>query len=166
MAALAADTNGSIVGTPVIAKFSANAADTFYRGAIVYIDTAGGAQVTYATGDRPLGISPKNQVIAAAADEVEVLIEGLVWLPVGAAVAAADEGELLIADVSATPTDNPADMVSFGDTVASDVLADNDAVVGRILRVTATQMLVRIGGGWTGALYINIATTPASGYFA
>lgn len=165
MASLAADVNVSVLGVPVYGGFSCNAADTFYQGAIVYIDTGGGCQVTWATGDRPLGICTKQQVTTAASEIVEVLIDGYVWLPVGTAIAAADEGDYLIADVSATPTDNPADMVGYGDTVASDVLADNDAVVGRILRVTATQMLVRIGPE-TGMLFVNIATTPASGYFA
>ena len=139
MAALAADANASIVGVPTIITFKANAADTYFKGSIVYADTAGGCQVTAAAGDRVLGISPKKQVVALG-DEVAVLVEGWVWLPVGTNIAAEDENDVLVND-GPTDTDNPADMVSHDDIT----LAANDAAVGVIKRVTSTQMLVRIG---------------------
>lgn len=147
MAALANDVNCSTVGHIITAPFSANAPDTYYRGSIVFTDAAGGVQVTYAaTADRVLGLSPKKQVIAAAADIVEVIIHGCVWVPVGSSIAAADEGDLIMVDASATSSDNPADTVSFTDMTE----AQHDMVLGQILRVTASQMLIFLTPGLTG----------------
>lgn len=159
MAALAADINVSSLGTPLKAEFSCNAADTHYQGSIVYVDTAGGAQVTAAAGDRVVGISTTKQVTTAAGQLIEVYINGLFWVPLGTNIAAADEGERLVSD-GPTNSDNFADMVAAGDIT----LAANDACVGRIIRVTATQMLIAIGPD-TGQLFVSIATTPASGYW-
>ena len=147
MAVLAADKNVSSIGASTITGFAVNVADTYYRGAIVYVDTGGGSQVVPVAGDRCLGISPKKQVLATT-DLAEVLVSGVIWLPVGTAVEAEDEGDLLILDISATQSDNPSDLVSAGDTT----LGADDVAVGTILKVTATQMLVRIGD-FTGRLY-------------
>lgn len=158
MAALAADINIETLGDVVIGTFSANGADTFYQGALVYIDAGGGVQVVPAGTDRFLGISIKKQVIAAATDEVEVLIDGYVWVPVGTGIAAEDEGDPLIMDITAATTDNVADCVSAqpeGDTV----LGADDIYIGRILRVTATQMLISIGHkGLTGDIVAATVT--------
>jgi hypothetical protein len=156
MAALAADANASTVGAVRTQGFSCNAADTFYRGSLVYIDTAGGVQVTFATGDIALGYSPKQQVTTAAAQEVEVVTEGFMWLPVGTNVAAADEGDWLIND-GPTNTDNPGDLVTAGDIT----LASGDMICGRILRVTSSQMLIYIGPMFMGCVYFTNGT-PAN----
>lgn len=147
MAALAADVNGSTVGPVTTLPFSANAADTYFRGSIVFTDAAGGVQVTYAaTLDRVVGVSPSKQVIANIGDEVDVIVHGAIWLPVGSGIAAADEGDLLMVDISATSSDNPADAVSVTD--ATEALGD--MIVGQIMRVTATQMLIFLTPGITG----------------
>ena len=141
MAALAADINVSTVGTPTLYKFAANGADTYYRGAIVFIDTGGGVQVVPAAGDLPLGISTKQQVIAAAADLVEVMVEGWAWLPIGTGVAADDEGTRLTLDISATQSDNAADWIPEAD--AGGGLAANDISLGIIKKVETTRMLIK-----------------------
>lgn len=153
MAALAANTNCSFVGNPCIVKLTANAADTYYKGAIVYVDTGGGAQVTYAAGDRPVGISTKEQTVSAG-DSVEVMVDGFAWLPIGTNIAAADEGELLVNDANGAGgnTDNPADMEAAGDITP----AANDACVGVIKKVETARMLVHIGPR-TGDLYVATA---------
>ena len=148
MAALAADVQCSVTGTSRNAVLSCNAADTFYKGAIVFTDTAGGAQVTWAAGDRPVGVCPYQQTTTAASQNVEVIVEGLVWLPIGANVSAADEGDLLLLDADGTADDNPASMVAAGDIT----IAAGDVVVGRIVRVTSSAMLVYISPALTGAL--------------
>lgn len=153
MAALAADVNCSVLGTPIYASFSANGADVFYQGAVVFIDTGGGVQVVPAAGDRCVGICTKQQTITAAAQLVEVMVFGLIWLPVGTNIAAADEGNLCVLDIGSTQSDNPADFVSDLDITA----AGDDASLGRILRVTSTQMLVFVTPGTTGQLYVATA---------
>lgn len=150
MAALSANINCSFIGSPTCAYFSANAADTYYKGSIVYIDTAGGVQLTAAAGDRPVGISTKEQTVSAG-DKVEVMIDGYAWLPLGSGVAAADEGELLVND-GATNSDNVADMKAAGDITP----AANDSVVGVIKKVETARMLVQIGPR-TGDLYVATA---------
>ena len=162
MAALAADINVSSVGQPLKLPFSANAADIFYQGAVIWTDTAGGVQATIAAGDRVAGISPTQQTVAAAADLVELYVSGYFWTPLGAAITAADEGELLIM-TAAGPTDNIADAVSAGDTKVAEILTDNDAAIGRIKRVTATQMLIELGS-FTGSLFVEVGATLA-GYW-
>lgn len=148
MAALAADVQCSTAGKTTNVQLSCNAADTFYKGAIVFVDTGGGAQVTWAAGDRPVGICPYKQTTTAASQEVEVIVEGLVWLPLGTNIAAADEGDLLLLDADGTTTDNPGDMVAAGDIT----IAAGDMVIGRIVRVTSSAMLVNINPALTGAI--------------
>jgi hypothetical protein len=148
MAVLSQDVNMSTLGTPVKIPLSGNVADTYYRGAMVFCDTGGGAQVLPATGDRFVGISAKNQTVVSAGDVVEVYCSGVFWVPVGTNISAADEGELLLQDISATQSDNFDDTVSFADITP----AANDQVIGRILRVTSTQMLIEIGGAFSGTL--------------
>lgn len=149
MAALAADVNCSAVGKTCNLQLSANGADTFYRGAIVFSDaTNGGVQAVPAAGDRAVGVIPYQQTTTASGDEVEVIVEGFVWLPVGTNITAADEGNVLTLDIGTTQSDNPADFESAEDLT----LAANDVAAGRIIRVTSTQMLVYIGPGVTGGL--------------
>jgi hypothetical protein len=152
MAVLAADQNISTVGPVTITPHSANAADTYFRGAIVFIDVDGGVQVTNATdaADRCLGISPKQQSPTAAGDIVQVITCGNVWLPVGTNIAAADEGDFAVGDDSGTITDNPGDIVAAGDITPE---AGLDTCLGKILRVTSTQMLIAISPALTGNLY-------------
>lgn len=150
MAVLAADINVAAVGVPRIAGgFSANAADTYFKGSIVWIDTGGGVQVTAAAGDRVLGVSTKNQVIAAVGDPVEVAVDGLFWFySVPSGIAAADEGAFLLFDADGTLSDNIADT----DSTEAITEAANDCIVGRLLKVETGRMLVHIGNR-TGALY-------------
>ena len=149
MAVLAADVNISAVGDTRNTQFSANGADTYFKGAIVYSDTGGGLQALPAAGDRCVGVIPYKQVVTAAGDEVEVIVEGLIWMPIGTAnISAADEGDILCCDISGTLSDNPGDMVSAIDIT----IAANDIAVGRILRVTTTQMLIGITPGLTGSI--------------
>lgn len=155
MAALAADTYCETVGPVRIQKYYNNAADTIYRGALVYHDSAGGAQVTYAAGDVALGYSPKKQTLAVG-DEMEVITEGFLWLPLGTNIAAADEGDWLIND-GPTSTDNPGDLVSAGDIT----LASGDMICGKIQRATSTHMLIYINPMWMGCVYFTNGT-PAN----
>jgi len=148
MAVLAADVNISAVGDTRNTQFSANGADTYFKGAIVYSDTGGGLQALPAAGDRCVGVIPYKQVVTAASDEVEVIVEGLVWMPLGTNITAADEGDILCCDISGTLSDNPADMVSAIDIT----IAENDIAVGRILRVTSTRMLIGLTPGLTGSI--------------
>jgi hypothetical protein len=155
MAALAADLNIEVIGPAIIAPFSANAADTYYQGSVVFIDASGGVQLaTYVAGDRCIGISPIQQVIGAAGDLVQVLIFGVVWFPAIAGIAATDEGSTLVFDANGTVSDNINDADADGITVAA-----NDTRVGRVLRYTAARTLVFIGGGLTGSLSVGTAGT-------
>lgn len=145
MAALAADAYMEALVGFCSTQFVANATDIYYRGAIVFNDTGGGAQVTAAAGDQALGISPKYQSVTAG-DLVEVIIGGFVWLPVGTNVSAADEGKLAKLPAAGL-TDNPGDAVSQGDVA----MAANDIVIGRIMRVTTSRMLINLAYcGWLG----------------
>lgn len=155
MAALANDINISTYGTAVITvPLSANAADTYYRGAVVWTDTGGGCQVTAAAGDRVAGICPYQQVIATAGDPVEVIIFGCVVFPSITGVAAADEGNNLIFDADGTLSDN----IDDADSTEGTTEAANDACVGRIYRVTSSNVYVLIGG-MTGSLSVGLAGT-------
>lgn len=148
MAALSADILARPQGSVHMRSGLANAADTYYRGAIVYIDTGGGVQVTAAAGDRPIGICTRKQVVSAG-DRVEFVWFGVIRLPLGSGIAAADEGDLLVND-GPTDTDNPADMVAAGDITP----AANDACIGKILEVGSNYMDIAITPGLTGMLYV------------
>jgi len=147
MAAMTADVNVETIGNIVTMTYSANAADTFYRGACVWIDTGGGAQCTAAAGDVPIGISLKNQVIAAIGDPVEVMIQGIVALPTGLAVT--DEGGRIGFDAG-TLTDNVnADAVMLSGLT----LADNDVILGKLVRVWNSKGYIQLGS-ITGGIFI------------
>jgi len=154
MAAMTADAYCSTVGNITTLQFKANA-DTFYQGAICYADSAGEVQPTYASGDVAIGISPIQQV-AAQDTEVKLIVAGAVWLPVGTSIAAADEGDWLCNDGPAD-TDNPADMESAGDLT----LAAGDMIIGKIMRVTASQMLIWLDPNMMGCVYFTNGT-PAN----
>ena len=144
MANLAADINIDTFGPVTEVPFSANAAATYYRGAIAFVDTAGGVQVgTQGIGDRPIGVVLRQQVIAAIADQVEVCIAGVVAFPVSSQLAAADEGNIVFFDSSGTLTDNIDDAIF--DSTDQEAPAANDCIVGKLLRVTSTQMFIQFG---------------------
>ena len=148
MAVLAADINISAVGNTRNTQFSANGADTYYKGAVVFIDTGGGLQALPAAGDRCAGVIPYQQTVTAASDEVEVIVEGLVWMPLGLNITAANEGGILFVNMDGTLSDNVADMPSAIDIT----IAENDIAIGRILRVTSTRMLIGLTPGLTGSI--------------
>ena len=138
MAALTANVNVSSEGTPKKSSAAANAADTFFAGAIVWSDTGGGVQVTAAAGDRPVGICSEKQIVSAG-DLVEYYTFGDFWFPAGS-ITAADELDRIGFD-AATLTDNIADAVN----VTGLTLATNDVVLGKIMRVANSRMLIHIG---------------------
>lgn len=155
MAVLSADKAVECVGNVTKLKIPAQKADTFYAGAIVWTDeTSPTASQTPlicdpATGDRVLGFIPYKQVAAAAGDLIEVVVDGIVKIPPIASIDNTDVGEFLIFDAGTAITDNPADCVSAGDTT----LADNDAIVGRILAVHSDGIYVAVSaGGVTGLI--------------
>ena len=154
MAALAADLNTESFGNYISIPMSANAADTFYQGAVVFVDNAGGVQVTWAASDRPIGISPKKQVTTGAGDLVEVVIFGCIAFPSITGVAAADEGNTLVFDADTPPTDN----IDDADSSEGTTEAAGDMRVGRIMRVTSSQCFVLIGG-ITGSMSVGTAGT-------
>ena len=140
MALVSADVNVETEGSIRLFGFSANAADTYFRGAIVWVDTGGGVNAgTMATGDFPIGVCLKRQVIATAGDEVEVCIDGVIGLPT--ALAVTDEGFTLGFDASGTITDNIADAVLLSGLT----LADDDTILGRLLRVRSGLGYIHIG---------------------
>lgn len=152
--ALAGDINVSTIGSPVKATFSCNAALTFYRGALVYIDTGGGVQILPAAGDRCVGISPKKQVTTAAGQEVEVYVKGLFWLPLGDSIAVTDEGDLLVMDLGSVQSDD----IGVSESAGHATLATTDIIIGQILRVKTAAMLVAITPGITGRIAAGTAT--------
>ena len=122
------------VGAPCLMTVKAVGADTFFAGALVYLDSSTGkAQVVPETGDRFYGICAKQVVATAADDRVDVYVGGIWLLPVVGAEED-DCGELICSDISA-PTDNPADLVSFGDLTP----ATNDIAIGRAISLDFDQ---------------------------
>ncbi len=138
MAALSESLQISVVGESNSVQLVANSADTYFRGAVVYIDTDGGCQVAADGSDLIVGICPREQTVAAGG-LVEVIVSGCVWLPLTSNLAASDEGLMLHMDVGGL-TDNPDD----ADSTAGNAAAAGDVSIGRILRFTATQTLIRL----------------------
>ncbi len=138
MAALDEDAQISTVGEGISVQLVANAADTYYRGAVVFIDTGGGAQVTAAAADAVAGICPRQQTVAAG-DLVEVIVHGAVWIPTPSGVASAAEENLALMMPIGAATDNPADADS---SAIGAGLQANDMLIGRILRYTTANCLV------------------------
>jgi hypothetical protein len=151
---LAADVLCSSYGVPIKVGLSANGADTFYRGALVHVDTGGGVQSVPAAGDRCIGISPEKQVTKTAGDTVQVIVDGLVWLPIGSGISVADEGDFLVMDISAQLTDNPTECKALADITP----VQNDCVIGQILKVETSRMLIAIIPGITGRIMAATAT--------
>ncbi len=135
------------VGAITTMGFSANAADTYFSGAVVWADTGGGAQVTAAAGDKPIGLCPFNQVIAAAGDEVQVITTGIVGIP-QSTLTAADELSLIGYDAG-TLNDNFEDAVNLSGLT----LADNDAILGKALRYKNGRLFVQLGTN-TGLIFL------------
>src|SRR6188768_590226 len=111
MGVLTADVLLTYKGHPQKFSHSANGADEFYEGALLFGDTGGGCQVVPAAGDFFLGIVAYHQTVTAAGQEVEYFSDGLVLFPPCGGVTAADEGDVLIMDIGTTQSDNPADCV-------------------------------------------------------
>jgi len=151
MAALDVDLNISAVGKTRNSKFSANGTDVFFRGAIVFIDATGGVQSVPVDGDRVLGICPYYQT-SVAGDEVEVIVQGLIWMPLGLAIAVGDEGDILMVDNDVTLSDNVADHPSTIATQTATQLTVGDMAIGRILRVKSDKMLLGITPAITGSI--------------
>lgn len=132
MAALSADVHIPHKGTPTKISLPATGADTFYAGALVFIDVSnntGQVQVaSLAATDVLAGICAKQVTTTAAGDLVEVYIDGVHALPLSA-VAATDVGSFAVCDINGTWTDNPADVVAAVDIT----LATNDVLVGPII---------------------------------
>lgn len=154
---LTGDIQVSTVGVPTKCTFSSAGADTFYRGSIVYADTAGGVQTVPEAGDRAVGISVKKQVTTGAGQEVEVYTEGLFWVPIGTDVAAADEGDFLMIDADVDLCDNFALTYSAADCATG--VAENDIVIGQILRVKTSTMLIAIEPGITTGRLVPATVT-------
>jgi len=159
MAALSADLNMSVVGSPTTVPLPAIGADIFYRGAVIYIDPTGYVTPAGSAGARIAGICPRQQTTTAAGQLVEILVFGFVWLPIATTLALADVGSVLYMD-SADQTDNPVDALNQEDTA----IAASDAMVGRILTLgptagsSPTQMLIHVGGNYTGSLGTGAGT--------
>ena len=155
MGVLTGDVNVSTKGPVTYDKFPCSGADTFYQGAIVWVDltsgggTVGQAQVaSLAAGDKVVGICTKQQTTTAAGQLIEVLTAGQVIFPLGSGVTLADIKDLLVHDDSDAYTDNYADMKAHGDVT----LAANDMSIGVIMNADANGMTILIGE-WTGRLY-------------
>lgn len=150
MAAMTEDANISAVG-PVTTISMPAIADTFYQGSLVFVLTGGGnvTNIPVNSGDNQcVGICLKQQTIANAGDSLEVAVVGLFWLPLSGNVATADAMSILYMDDSATLSDNPADL----ENNIQIPLVAQDIIVGRVIRITSTQMLVAINiGGLTGS---------------
>lgn len=117
---------------------------TYYGGSIVFTDATSGLAsnpsiAAFAAGDVILGICAKTKVVAVDGELVEVYIDGVFLVPfVGAATA--DAGDTVMADTSATPTDNPADLVSGADGTP----AAGDALLGQCLGIVGSAGWVKL----------------------
>jgi len=156
MAALANDAQVSQLGSSAVKiTLPCVKADTFYSGAVVWLDVSGDTgqvQVdSIAAGDRIAGICAKQQTTTAAADEVEIYVGGIWEMPCAAGVTATDVGYWLVHDIGATQTDNPADLVASVD--ASNGLEANDACMGLILGLPSTARVIVNCGVLQGSIY-------------
>ena len=146
MAALTAEAHTPHVG-PVLKLSLPAETGTYYGGSIVFSDVTSGLAsnpsiAAFAAGDVILGICAKTKVVAGDRELVDVYVTGVFLVPfVGAA--AADVGDTVMADVSATPTDNPADLVSGADGTP----AAGDALLGQCLGFSGSSGWVKLDTG-------------------
>lgn len=127
-------------GNPTIISFGIGVADTFYKGALVFIDTGTGLAVTdgISDGDVFVGFAVENKV-AAIGDFIEVAIDG-VWTFTNSKMAIAESGENLIHDNSGD-SNNPADLDSAtGITEESGI----DQFIGTILHTDGVTVTVNL----------------------
>jgi len=113
------------------------AADTYYKGALVFWDATSGLATTdgIADDDIFIGICAKQQVIAAASDLVEVAISGI-WEFLNSNAAIAESGEIVFHDNSAD-SNSPADLdTATGITEES----GEDNMVGTMIWTDGTTM--------------------------
>jgi len=145
MAALTADVHIPHLGpSPDKLSFPATGADTFFAGALVWLDISnntGQVQVaSIADGDIIAGICAKQVTTTAAGDLVELYINGTWALAVGSMVAT-DIGSAVVSDISGTITDNEADLVAAVDIT----IGAGDVLVG-LSKAINTEETTRI---WT-----------------
>lgn len=161
MADLSADAYVEAAGFKVTAPFvNTTSTITYYQGSIVYILAAGAVSKAPVATSRALGISPKKQVVVSGGD-VEVIIFGHLWLPLGSGITAADEGYQLVLNIGTTQSDNVADYQSAkpeGDLV----LQEDDIFLGRVIRAKTASMLVAINHGMSGHLGPANAGAPST----
>lgn len=162
MAVLAANANVAIVGTGTKISVPCGAADIFYEGAVVWTDetsptaTVSPVTVAPATGDRILGICARQVTTLAEGDLVDVYVDGTFAIKGMTNVTRHDIGEFVVYDAGTTITDNPADAVSAGDIT----LADNDAILGRLVSYVDSTAYVKLGDT-TGLIRAADATAVA-----
>lgn len=162
MAVLAKNANISISGPVTKISVPCGAADVFYEGAVVWTDetsptaTVSPVTVAPATGDRVLGICARQVTTLAEGDLVDVYVEGVIGIAGMTNVTRHDIGELVVFDAGTTITDNPTDAVSAGDIT----LADNDAVLGRLVSYVDSVAYVKVGD-FTGRIFAADATAVA-----
>lgn len=156
MAALTADVDHPHKGSLDQYKLSipAVAADTFYKGALVYGDATNGlCQVSVpAAGDVLLGVCAK-QVVAAIGDPVDIYAGGL-WALTKSTPTEADVGCAMFQDVNVAPTDNPADAITLEDSA----LEADDILIGKILAVDVeetTRVWVQLDPGWIYSITLS-----------
>lgn len=137
MSALTADLHLDHKGDPEIIELPAAGADTFFKGAVAVVDTAGRVQVAgHAAGDRFAGIVVERCVAAAQGDLVKIARGGVWKLPVtGGAIT--DQESLIHVDISGA-SDNPADLLVEG---AGGLESGVDPAMGTCVKFEATGSL-------------------------
>jgi len=148
MAVMAADALMPHKGTPTKLSVACTGADTFYKNALVFADTAGTAQVSVPdAGDYFLGICAEQVTTTAAGDLVDIYVDGLFAIAFETP-AEADVGDVCVVDISdGGRTDNQTDAMTGADAT----LANNDILIGKILAIDAeetTRGWVQIQPGW------------------
>jgi hypothetical protein len=140
--ALTADLNVSTEGVPKIASVQVDQADTWYRGALIWVDLTNGLATcaNMLSGDRILGICTKKQTTTAANQKIDIMVGGLIWLPKAAGTGIADIGDWLNWNAGTALTDDPTALQSATDAT----LAAPDAKVGQILDVDLTLLMVLV----------------------
>ncbi len=110
------------------AEIKANAALTFFRGALVHIASGTGkGLISNADATEFFGIASKKTVTTAADQAVLCLIRGIVWVSGAANLTDANVGKLMGATAA---SDNPADIIVQA--------ALNPGAMGRLIAVETT----------------------------
>ena len=130
------------------------AADTFFKGALLFADgTNGKIQALPASGDVFIGICAEQVIAAAADDIVEVYVDG-VWLLPYTTPAQGDVGGMCKVDLGGTLSDNIADCLGPATAAAA-----GDIAIGVILGIgTSFESTV----GWV-KLFPGFVFDPVAG---